>query len=222
MVGGARGFHPVDLLGTGPASGAARIAVRSREGGVARVEVVDEQGNRSDLEVVEVEGRWAARAPGSAGAPVRWCRLMFCLAACSSGSAGGEDPPRRVSVAGVHFDARGVSAPVRVSVPERTRSLAVVVRGDDRALYALASLETADGRRPESGSPTTSSCRSRCARRTSRRRSASCPGDLHQSIRLGTFTAIYPDRPGRALPAGEAVIRVATSEPGAARSMSRC
>jgi len=58
MVGGARGFHPVDLLGTGPASGAARIAVRSREGGVARVEVVDEQGNRSDLEVVEVDGRW--------------------------------------------------------------------------------------------------------------------------------------------------------------------
>jgi hypothetical protein len=58
MVGGARGFRPIELIGVGPASGAARIAVRSEEGGVARVEVVDEQGNRSDLEVVEVDGRW--------------------------------------------------------------------------------------------------------------------------------------------------------------------
>lgn len=54
----ARGWSPIDLIGTGAASGAARIAVRSRAGGVARVEVMDEQGNRSDLEVVEVDGRW--------------------------------------------------------------------------------------------------------------------------------------------------------------------
>lgn len=58
MVGGSRSFQPVDLIGAGPSSGAARIAVRSNDGGVARVEVVDEQGNRSDLEVVEVDGRW--------------------------------------------------------------------------------------------------------------------------------------------------------------------
>lgn len=58
MVGGSRGFQPADLIGAGPTSGAARIAVRSQEDGVARVEVVDEQGNRSDLEVVEVDGRW--------------------------------------------------------------------------------------------------------------------------------------------------------------------
>jgi hypothetical protein len=58
MVGGAPGFQPVDLVGAGPASGAARIALRSRDGRVAHVEVVDEQGNRADLEVVEVDGRW--------------------------------------------------------------------------------------------------------------------------------------------------------------------
>jgi hypothetical protein len=58
MVGGARGFSPVELIGAGPASGAARIAVRSQGDGRARVDVVDEQGNRSDLEVVEVDGRW--------------------------------------------------------------------------------------------------------------------------------------------------------------------
>lgn len=139
---------------------------------------------------------------------------MFCLAACSSGSAGGEDPPRRVSVAGVHFDARGVSAPVRVSVPERTRSLAVVVRGDDRALYALASLETADG---VDQIRLADDVELPVAMREAyvEEEVGLMPGDLHQSIRLGTFTAIYPDRPGRALPAGEAVIRVATSEPGA-------
>lgn len=58
MAGGPAAFHPVDLIGAGPSSGAARIAVRSRRGGVARVEVVDEQGRRSDLEVVEIDGRW--------------------------------------------------------------------------------------------------------------------------------------------------------------------
>jgi len=58
MVGGSHGWSAVDLIGTGPTSGAARIAVRSQGGGVARVDVVDEQGNRSDLEVVEVDGRW--------------------------------------------------------------------------------------------------------------------------------------------------------------------
>ncbi len=54
----ARGFQAVELIGVGPASGAARIAVRSEADGVARVEVVDQQGNRSDLEVVEVDGHW--------------------------------------------------------------------------------------------------------------------------------------------------------------------
>lgn len=58
MVGGSRRYQAVDLIGSGASRGAARIAVRSREGGVARVDVVDELGNRSTLEVVEVDGRW--------------------------------------------------------------------------------------------------------------------------------------------------------------------
>ncbi len=145
---------------------------------------------------------------------MKCCALMLCFAACSSSSAGSEDPPRRVSLAGVRFDARGVSAPIRVQVPERTRSLAVVVRGDDHALYALASLETSDGVdqvRLADDLDLPVAMREEYVEEEV----GLMPGDLHQSIRLGTFTAIYPDRPGRALPAGEAVIRVATSEPGA-------
>jgi hypothetical protein len=45
----------------------------------------------------------------------------------------------------VRVDARGISQPIRVMVPERTRALAVVARGGDEILYGLAWLETADG-----------------------------------------------------------------------------
>ncbi len=58
MVGGSPGFQPVELIGAGPSSGAARIALRWQKGKAARVEVVDQEGNRSDLELVEVDGRW--------------------------------------------------------------------------------------------------------------------------------------------------------------------
>ncbi len=143
----------------------------------------------------------------------RWCAFLL-LAACTGGSAAADDPPRRASFDGVRFDARGVSTAIRVAVPERTRSLAVVVKGDDAALYALASLETADGidhvRLPDD-IDLPAAMREEYVEEAI----GLMPGELHQSIRLGTFTAIVPDRPGQALPAGEAVIRVATSEPTA-------
>jgi hypothetical protein len=40
------------------------------------------------------------------------------------------------------------------------------------------------------------------------------PGDLYQSIRLGTFTHVYPYRPDQAVIAGHAFLRVASSRPG--------
>jgi hypothetical protein len=40
------------------------------------------------------------------------------------------------------------------------------------------------------------------------------PGMLRQSIRLGLFTQVFPDRPGRALPPGPLTLRVAGSASG--------
>lgn len=146
---------------------------------------------------------------------MRWAALLALAAACGASGAGADDPPRRVTIAGVRFDARGVSPPIRVTVPERTRALAVVVRGADHALYALAWLETADGvehvRLPDDLDLPVAMRESYVEEEV-----GVMPGELHQSIRLGTFTAIYPDRPGLALPAGEVALRVATSEPTAA------
>jgi hypothetical protein len=144
---------------------------------------------------------------------VRAGAILLLAAACTSSSAAPGDLPRRASFAGVRFDARGVSLPVRVTVPERTRSLAVVVKGEDQALYALAWLETADGvehvRLPDD-----LDLAAAMREQYIEEEVGVMPGELHQSIRLGTFTAIYPDRPAQALPGGEAVLRIATSEPG--------
>ena len=43
------------------------------------------------------------------------------------------------------------------------------------------------------------------------------PGDLHQSIRLGTFTHVYPYRPGQEVASGTATLRVASDRPGPVR-----
>jgi hypothetical protein len=151
---------------------------------------------------------------------VRWARplaIAGLLAACGGGS--GDDgrtaePARRLSLAAIRFDARGVSQPIRVLVPERTRALAVVARGDQQALYGLAWLETADGvehvRLPDDVDLAQA-----MREQYFEEGVGAMPGALHQSIRLGTFTYVHPERPGMTVPAGEAVLRVATSDPAA-------
>ena len=141
---------------------------------------------------------------------------LVCLAACSGGSSGGgggEDPVRRVEVKGVRFDPRGISQPIRVVVPERTRAIAVVAKGAADSLYALAWLETADG--VEHVQLPAVDLGRLMREEYFDEQIALMPGELHQSIRLGTFTQIYPERPGQALPPGEAVLRIATSDPAA-------
>jgi hypothetical protein len=140
--------------------------------------------------------------------------LAIVLGAGCAGDCGGEreEPARRVSIEGVRFHADGVSQAIRVQVPERTRALAVVVRGDDQTLYGLAWLETADGiehvRLPD-----------RIDLGVAMRRQylddgvGAMPGALFQRTRLGTFTLVFPDRPGVGLPPGEAVLRIATTDP---------
>ena len=134
------------------------------------------------------------------------------FAACGGDDAGREEPSRRIRVDGIRFDRRGISQPIRVAVPERTRSLAVVVRGDDETLYGVAWLETSDGiehvRLPD-----------RIDLGMAMRLQyledgvGAMPGALFQRTRLGTFTMVFPDRPGVRLPPGEAVLRIATTDP---------
>lgn len=147
---------------------------------------------------------------------MRALAALACLAACSPGTSGsgGDDPVRRVEVKAVRFDARGISQPIRVVVPERTRAVALVAQGAPDSLYALAWLETADGvehvRLPGNIDLARAMRDEYFAEQI-----ALMPGELRQSIRLGTFTQIYPDRPGLPLPPGEAVLRIATSDPAA-------
>jgi hypothetical protein len=153
----------------------------------------------------------AHRAAG-AGSPAF---LLALVAACSSaGGSGGDGPPRRASFTAIRFDGRGVSEPIRLSVPDRTRSIAVVAHGDDQTLYALASFETADGvehvRLPDD-----IDLGAVMRERYFEEEIARMPGELLQSIRLATFTLVYPERPGQAIPPGEAELRIATSDPAA-------
>jgi hypothetical protein len=142
--------------------------------------------------------------------------LAIALACGCRGGANKESdapaPARRVSFARVTFDPRGVSPPLRVTVPHGTRSLAVMVRGDDDALYALARLETADGVE-HVALPGDVDLTEAMPAAYFRDRSGEMPGHLRQSVRLGLFSHVFPDRPGVALPAGDATLRIATSSP---------
>ena len=138
--------------------------------------------------------------------------VLVAMSACAPGERG-QAPARRVAVRGVGFDARGISEEVRVVVPAQTRSLTVVVRGAMDAYYALASLETADGVEQVGLAPGLDVAAE--MRRTYEvDKVGLMPGELRQSVRLGLFTQVFPDRPGRALPPGEVTLRVATSAPG--------
>src|SRR5688500_7259947 len=75
-------------------------------------------------------------AGGRSGAVVL---LVLMGAACD------DVAPRREIRARVGFDGGGRSAEVAFDVPPGTRSIAIVARGDDDALIALATLTTADG-----------------------------------------------------------------------------
>lgn len=113
---------------------------------------------------------------------------------------------RRFTVA---LGSNGISAPVDFTVPSGARSITVVVEGDTRFLYALASLRTADGMEQVGLDPAASYGR-QMAESYNVEQVGQMPGNLYQSIRLGTFTQVYPYRPGQRLPAGSMQLRVAS------------
>jgi hypothetical protein len=136
----------------------------------------------------------------------------LALAACG-GDGGVPDAivPRVVDDTAV-IGANGRSDLVQFEVPPATRSIAITVTGAREALYALAELTLADGidrvALPD-GAPGPAMTESYYTEQIGQ-----MPGQLYQSIRLGTFMHVYPYRPDQSVPAGHAGLRVASDMTG--------
>ena len=153
------------------------------------------------------------------GAALRVASLAMVASLAAGCRAEPAPPLRRFDFDRITFDPRGISPPLRVQVPSATRSITVVVDGDPGALYALAGLEIA-ARPPLDSHPfdpidLTGSVDLGAEMRAGYfdERSGVMPGALRQTIRLGLFTAVYPDRPDLILVESDLVVRVATTVP---------
>lgn len=103
--------------------------------------------------------------------------------------------------------ADGFSEPIAFTVPPRARSITVVVSGQKDRLYALGAFRLADGVERTKLDPATAyGSAMRDAYVTEQ--TGAMPGELLQSIRLGTFTHVYPYAPGQAAVEGPATLRV--------------
>lgn len=147
----------------------------------------------------------------------------FLVVACSSSSASETSPgtptgteggagavagPREIS-ATVTIDANGISSPVTFTIPDKTRSVTIVVEGAAQRLHGLASFAMSDGV-DLVDIDTTGSHASAMKASYFDEQVGEMPGALDQSIRLGTFTHVYPYAPGQAIVSGTATLRVAT------------
>jgi hypothetical protein len=151
---------------------------------------------------------------------MRHLALGLCMLVACGGDgpldpdAGGD--PRRLS-ATLTVGAEGLSEPMSFTLPAGTRSITVVVEGDPAALYALGAFGTADGVERVGLAPgddpgaimQTSYFEDQIGQLPRATEDA-----LFQSIRLGTFTQVYPARPEESLTPGVTTLRVASDRPG--------
>ena len=140
----------------------------------------------------------------------RFVLVLVGLAGCAD-DANHDD----VVAAQLDFDNRGVSSPIRVSVPPGTRSVTVVVQGDNDALYALGEFTTSDGV-DHVGWPQGRGVGEILTEQYFTEQVGRPPGNLHQSIRLGTFVHVHPNTPSLSLPSGDLTVSIVTSVPDAA------
>ena len=141
--------------------------------------------------------------------------LALAFIGCGGGDSGAVDggPPPRVVEVDLEVTAGGFSEPFEVTVPEGVRSITIVATGSADALYGLGSFRTADnvervgidlGTAPGPGM--------RASYDTEQIGQMS--GALFQTIRLGTFTHVFPYRPDQAVTAGSTSFRIASDKPG--------
>jgi hypothetical protein len=144
-------------------------------------------------------------------APVRVSLVLLVLAACGESPAG--PAPRDVTLE-TEVDASGLSPELAFEIPDGTRSVTVVVEGATTSLYALGAFSMGDGTDLvvlPAGSPAAAMQAS-----YEQEQIGHMPGELYQSIRLGTFSHVYPFRPDQTVIAGSGSLRVASDEPGPA------
>jgi hypothetical protein len=141
---------------------------------------------------------------------VRSIAFLLLLTACGESET---NPPARELVLEATVDvATGLSEELPFRIPDQTRSISIVVKGAPDALYALGAFAVGDATelvQLPKGPPGP-------AMQTSYEQEeiGHMPGALYQSIRLGTFTHVYPYRPDQAVIAGTGTLRVASSRPG--------
>lgn len=124
-------------------------------------------------------------------------------------------PPPRVVVENVTVSEAGLSDEVAIVVPTATRSVTIVIEGAPTGLYALGELRTSDGIDHVGLPPGPPGPEMRASYQDEQ--VGQMPGALFQSIRLGTFTHVYPYRPDQAVPIGELRLRVASDVAGPAK-----
>ncbi len=136
--------------------------------------------------------------------------LVMTIAACGGDEP--SEPPARDVTFEVDVDTSGFSPELSFEIPEASRSVTVVVEGVDDALYALGTFAVGDGVdivELPAGTPGPAMTAS-----YQQEQIGQMAGGLFQSIRLGTFTHVYPYRPDQVALAGTGRLRVASDRPG--------
>lgn len=143
---------------------------------------------------------------------VRRLPCLFLVAWLGCGESAGP-APREVDVE-VSIDDSGLSEEVSFEIPAGTRSITVIVEGAPDALYALGAFGLGDGAdlvQLPAGPPGPA-----MQMTYQQEQIGQMPGLLFQSIRLGTYTHVYPYRPDQVVIAGTGRLRVASDRPGTA------
>jgi hypothetical protein len=154
-----------------------------------------------------IAGRRAAMLRAVRSIPVV---VVALWAGCGASDSG--PPPRQVEL-DVVVDDTGFSEEVSFRVPEATRSITVIAQGSPDALYALGTLALGDGTdlvQLPAGAPGPQMQMTYEVEQIGQ-----MPGELFQSIRLGTYTHVYPYRPDQDVVSGDnGRLRIASNKPG--------
>lgn len=137
--------------------------------------------------------------------------IVIAFVGCSGGGPD-DSSPARVITLDATVAAAGLSEELVFAIPDATRSISIIVEGGPEALFALGSFAVGDGAdlvQLPAGAPGPAMQAS-----YEQEQIGQMPGKLFQSIRLGTFTHVYPYRPDQAVLPGMGRLRVASNREG--------
>lgn len=159
--------------------------------------------------------RWLADRTAAMLRAVRSNAVLALIVWLGCGESDDGPPAREVSF-DVIVDDSGLSEEISFRIPEQTRSITVIAEGAPDALYALGAFALGDGSdlvQLPAGAPGAAMQMSYVQEQIGQ-----MPGGLYQSIRLGTYTHVYPYRPDQIVVAGDdGMLRIASNKPGNVR-----